>query len=226
MADTTDSSRVISVVIADDQVLFSQGLRRIIEISAPDLRVVGVVADGREVLPEVERTAPDVVLMDVRMPGIDGVEATRQLHEAYPTIRIIMLTTFDNDEYVKQAVEHGAAGYLLKDIPPEELFDAIRAVHSHSIILSPAVARRLSGSMADSPLVADSQSATSGVVTALTDRETEVLELVMQEFDNRSIADRLNLSERTVRNYVSSIYSKLHVGNRFELLRTLRSPRR
>ncbi len=226
MVNTEDDNRVISVVIADDQVLFSQGLRRIIEISAPDIRVVGIVADGREVLPEVIRTAPDVVLMDVRMPGIDGVEATRQLHEAHPLIRIIMLTTFDNDEYVKQAVEYGAAGYLLKDIPPEELFDAIRAVHSHAIILSPAVARRLSGSLTKQLPDSDASSRTEGVTTALTDREAEVLELVMQEFDNRSIAERMNLSERTVRNYVSSIYSKLHVGNRFELLRTLRSPKR
>ncbi len=219
----------ISVMVADDQVLFSQGLRRLFEISAPDIEVIGTAATGRELIDHVERREPDVILMDVRMPDIDGVEATRILHSRYPKVRIIMLTTFDDDEYVTHAVKYGAVGYLLKDIPPEELFDAVRMVRSHSFIASTEVLRKIatpSPSSRPRSNTIESEGLAEGTDAALSDlteREREVVGLILAEYDNRCIAEELCLSERTVRNYVSNVYAKLGVQNRFQLIRCFRS---
>lgn len=221
----------ITVIIADDQALFAQGIRRLFEISAPDIEIVNTAANGCELIQMVDAQQPDVILMDVRMPEVDGVQATRIIHKRYPKIRIIVLTTFDDDQYVTNAVEYGAVGYLLKDIPPEELFEAVRMVRSSSFIASPKVVRKITtASIEDASDLThfsdeQSESVLGPIPSELTERERDVLSLILSEFDNRDIADRLCLSERTVRNYVSSIYAKLDVQSRFELIRAFR-PRR
>ena len=133
----------IRVLLADDQVLFVESLRTVLETRAEDFEVVGVAFNGREALQLVMEKHPDIILMDVRMPEMDGVEATKIIHETYPDIHVLMLTTFDDDEYVVEALNHGAAGYMLKDIPPADLIVSLRAVCKGSIIISPQVANKL-----------------------------------------------------------------------------------
>jgi DNA-binding NarL/FixJ family response regulator len=206
----------LTVIIADDQVLFAQGLRRIIELSAPDLEVVGIARDGREAIALAEQLKPRVILMDVRMPGIDGVEATRVIKRLLPETQIIMLTTFSDEEYIDEALTNGATGYLLKDIRPEDLINTVRSLPSKSIMLSPSVAKK----RFHSPHAIRDVDVRK-MLGSLTPREKDVLDLILKNFGNRSIADTLRLTERTIRNYASIIYSKFSVENRFELLRVL-----
>lgn len=136
-------SETIRVLLVDDQVLFVHGLRTVLEVRGEGISVVGTAGNGREALELVPQLRPDVVLMDVRMPVMDGVEATRLLRESHPEVNIMMLTTFDDDTYVTEALNHGAAGYVLKDIPPDQLVVSIRAVHNGSVLISPQVAKKL-----------------------------------------------------------------------------------
>ncbi len=197
----------IRVLIADDHRLFRQGLRQICE-TVGHLEVVGEAENGEEAVELARRLRPDVVLMDIRMPVRDGVEATRLITESVPSARIIILTMYRQDQYVFEAIKAGARGYLLKDIDEQELVDAVRAVHRGEALIDPGLAarlleefRRLSQSSAE-------------VVEELTPAEMDVLRLVAQGLDNKSIALRLKLSERTVTNRLSEIYQKLHVANR------------
>jgi DNA-binding NarL/FixJ family response regulator len=205
------------VLIVDDQVLFAESLKKVLEIDALDLEVVGIALNGQAAIDVVEKQRPDVVLMDVRMPVLDGVQATRLLHERFPDMHIVVLTTFDDDAYVYEALQYGAEGYLLKDIPPQELIASIRSICAGGVTISPAIARKLveRGYDAADPAVTEPATPrTAELLQSLSRREREVLGLIRDGLDNPDIAARLFLSEQTVRNYVSTIYAKLGVEKR------------
>ncbi len=198
----------IRVLIADDHRLFRQGLRQICE-GLGRLEVVGEAADGQEAVELARRLRPDVILMDINMPVLDGVQATSQIMEDNPAARVIILTMYKQNHYVFEAIKAGARGYLLKDIDEQELVDAVRAVHRGEALIDPGLAARLLDEFRRL-----SQAPAGAEVENLTPAEMEVLRLVAQGADNRAIARQLCLSERTVANRLSEIYDKLHVANR------------
>ncbi len=198
----------IRLLLVDDQRLMRDGLRTLLELE-DDLRVVAEAADGQQALEIYPRHRPDVVLMDIRMPRLDGVEATRRILGAHPEARIIILTTFDDDEYVFEALRAGALGYLLKDVSGAELAAAIRTVAGGGALIEPSVARKVLAEF--SRLPSPPAAAPSADLTA---REREILALIAQGLSNRQIAARLFLAEGTVKNYVSSIFAKLGVSDR------------
>jgi len=205
------SADKIRIVIVDDQSLITQSFKVVLETLAEDIVVVGLAHDGAEAVALVEREKPDVVLMDVRMPNLDGVEATRRIHQGNGAPKIIMLTTFDDDNYVSEAIQAGAVGYLLKDISTDELISSIRAANHGAVLVSPAVARKLIHKDAEKP---DDQALS--ILGTLGRRETEVLRLLAQGLENKEIADKLNIAEQTVKNNISILYTKLGVANRKE----------
>jgi DNA-binding NarL/FixJ family response regulator len=201
----------ISILIADDHPLFRLGLRTRLAMEA-DLSVVGEATTGEEAVEVANSLDPDVVLMDMHMPGGGGIEATRRLRSSHPEIAVLVLTMFDDDS-VFTAMQAGARGYLLKDAEPEVMVRAIRAVAGGEAIFSPSVAKRVLQYFAGARPT-PSQSA----FPELTEREREALALLAQGLTNATIADRLALSPKTVRNYVSSIFSKLQVSDRAEAI--------
>ncbi len=200
----------IRVAIVDDQTLIREGLASLLAL-VPDLTVVGKAADGREALALVAEQAPDVVLMDVRMPGMNGVAATREIRARYPRTHVIVLTTFD-DEYVFESLRAGASGYLLKNADPDHLATAIRAVHAGDSILDPAVTRKVIRR-------ATRPEAEPVLTERLTRREREVLRLMAEGASNAEIAERLCLAEGTVKNHVSHILGKLGARDRTHAVR-------
>ena len=190
----------VRVLVVDDQQLVRDGIASLLGIQ-PGIEVVGTAADGAQALERAAELAPDVVLMDVRMPGLDGVEACGALRRANPAVRVVMLTTFDDDQYVTLALRAGADGYLLKDLGAAELADAVRLAHRGVAPLDAAVARRLAFSA-------------SGDFAELTGRELEILRLVATGATNREIAARVYLSEGTVKNHVSRILGRLGLRDR------------
>ncbi len=205
------------VLLVDDQVLFVESLRKLLQMDAPHIEVIGTAYDGRQAIELALATAPDVVLMDVRMPEVDGVEATRRVKEAMPTTHIVILTKFDDDEYVHRALRFGADGYLLKDTPPGELIASIEAVRQGGVTISPAVARKLVASSAAGG--GGAGGGASEFIAGLSRREKDVLALMGDGYDNGDIAETLCLGEQTVKNYVSTIYDKLHVHKRSQAVR-------
>jgi DNA-binding NarL/FixJ family response regulator len=189
---------MIRVVIADDHAVVRQGLRTFLDLQ-DDIEVVAEAGDGAEALAAAEQHAPDVVLIDLVMPNVDGIEAIRGLRERVPAARAIVLSSFIEDEKLLPAVRAGAAGYLLKDVEPQQLVEAIRTVHAGGALLHPKVASRLLEEMASDPL---------------TPREREVLALIGRGMANKVIARELSLSEKTVKAHVSSILAKLGVSDR------------
>lgn len=216
----------VKILLVDDQQLFVENLRIVIESRTDDMEVVGVAADGREAIDFVDDAPPDVVLMDVRMPGIDGVEATRTIHESHPDVRIIMLTTFDNDEYVHHALQYGAVGYILKNIPPEELFASVRAVVQGAVLMSPSVAQRLvrvpGADILDRVGKAVNKEQALELYRNMTEREREIIGLIARAYSNKDIAENLGIAEQTVKNHLSQIFDKLGVYRRTELMRMFR----
>jgi DNA-binding NarL/FixJ family response regulator len=202
---------VIKVLLCDDQALVRSGFRMILE-ARDDFEVVGEAENGREAVELAAITSPDVILMDVRMPGVDGVEATSTILAGGSTARVLILTTFDLDEYVVRAIRAGASGFLLKDVRPQQLVEAIRVVAAGDALLAPAITRRLLDRFADS--LADTPNA--AVLDDLTGREREILQLVAQGLSNSEIAERLFLGESTVKTHVSSILRKLHLRDRVQ----------
>jgi DNA-binding NarL/FixJ family response regulator len=202
----------ITVLIADDQALVRGGLRLIVN-TQDDMQVVGEASDGREAIELARRLRPDVVLMDIRMPHLDGLEATRQLSsdQALAATRLLILTTFDLDAYVYEALRAGASGFLLKDAPPEQLVDAIRIVARGDALLAPSITRRLIERFLRQPPLAP---AGSKPLDQLTTREREVLELIAHGLSNSEIAVRLYLTEATVKTHVAHIYRKLGLRDR------------
>ncbi len=199
---------MIRVLICDDQVVVREGLRAILS-TARDIEVVGEAGDGADAVEKVALLAPDVVLMDLKMPGVNGVQATRTIRDRYPRTRVLVLTTYDADEWVFDAVRSGAGGYLLKDTSREGLVSAIKGTASGKSFIDPSIAGKLLSHVARS-----APTTQSTVVADLTERELGVLRLLARGLSNSDIAERLYLSEGTVRNYVSSILTKLDVTDR------------
>lgn len=202
----------VRVVVADDQDLIRAGLAMIIDARA-DLTVVGEAADGVEAVAVAERTRPDVVLMDVRMPRQDGIAATRQLVAGGNRARVIMLTTFDLDEHVYAALRAGASAFLLKDTRPGDLAEAVRVVARGEALLAPTVTRRLLDRFAEQ---SPGPPAATGKLAALTARELEVLTLTARALSNAEIAERLYLSTATVKTHVSAVLTKLGLRDRIQ----------
>jgi DNA-binding NarL/FixJ family response regulator len=205
---------MITVLVVDDQPLQRFGFRMLLD-SNPDTEVVGEAGTGAEAVRRVTDLHPDVVLMDVRMPGMDGIEATRRIVEAGGRTRILMLTTFDLDEYAHRALRAGASGFLLKDAHPEELLAGIRAVAAGDAVIAPALTRRLLDAFASRLGVPEPVSADPRLA-ALTDREREILVAVGRGWTNGEIAERLVLSESTVKTHVGRVLAKIGARDRVQ----------
>jgi DNA-binding NarL/FixJ family response regulator len=208
----------IRLLIADDHVFYREGIRALLS-NVPDMQVLGEAASGEEVIARALEWVPDVILMDLKMPGLNGIEATRQIIQTHPEIGILVITMFDDDDSVFAAMRAGARGYLLKDADREELVRAIIAVQRGEAIFSPAIAQRMIQyfSMFRST-TATSRHAADDEFAELTEREREILDLIAQGHNNAAIANRLVLSVKTVQNYVSNILSKLQVADRSQAI--------
>ena len=207
MAET----KPIRLLLVDDQRLLREGMRILLELE-PDLKVVGEAANGVEALARYAELRPDVVLMDVKMPEMDGVAATRQLLIDHPEAKVVILTTFDDDEYVFEGIRAGALGYLLKALSGEELADAIRTVAAGGALIEPSVARKVMAEFARTSH--PSAQTAEKLIEPLSEREIDVLRLLANGLSNREIAGQLFLAEGTVKNYVSSAMQKLSVRDR------------
>jgi len=199
----------IRVVLADDHALFRQGVRRLLE-GAGDIEVVGEAESGEQTVRVVEDAAPDIVLLDVAMPNLSGIDAARMIKTASPRTGIIMLTVHADEEFLFEAIKAGAMGYLLKDCTPDELVRAIRVVHGGEGLLAPSMAAKVMREFARSREARD----LAAVHLPLTQREIEILQQVASGLANKEIAHRLSISERTVKNHLSNIMEKLHVNSR------------
>lgn len=201
----------ISILIADDHTLFRKGVRKMLE-AEEDVRVVGEAATGREALEQARTLMPDVILMDIKMPDLDGIEATRTLRREMPHIGIIFITMFDEDEFVFRGLRAGGRGYILKDADPETMLRAIRAVAHGESLLGPTVAQKVLRQFAALP------GKRVPLVDDLTPREQEVLRLIAEARSNKEIARELSISEKTVKNHINNIFSKLHVYDRTQAM--------
>ena len=221
----------IGIVVADDHQVVRAGFAALLE-TQPDFAVLGTAADGAEAVEACRCVKPDVVLMDVRMPGVDGIEATRQLMAddfGAPTPKVLILTTFDLDEYVFDALRAGASGFLLKDVTAERLFEGVRIVAAGEALLAPGVTRRLISEFARTPapskrsgaaIAPVAAGAVRSAIAALTPRETEVLRLVAEGLSNTEVAARLFVTEETVKTHVSRLLSKLGLRDRTQAVVT------
>ena len=208
----------IRILLADDQELMRMGFRMVID-SQSDLSIVGEAVNGREAVAAAAALSPDVVLMDVRMPELDGIAATKQIIEADERVRIIILTTFDLDEYTYAALRAGASGFLLKDAPPTDLLSAIRAVASGDAVIAPSVTRRLLSAFVEHlPDPSLPEPASDPALELLTRREHEVMLEVARSHSNAEIADRLVLSEATVKTHVGRVLAKLSLRDRVQIV--------
>jgi DNA-binding NarL/FixJ family response regulator len=195
---------MIQILLVEDQTLMRQGLKTILDLE-PGLRVIGEAADGESGVQMALDMRPDVVLMDIQMPRLNGVEATTQLCRQWPEAKVIILTTFDRDDYVYQGVRAGALGYLLKDAPASKLIETIRRVHAGEVFIQPEIASRALREM---------MRPTAARVEPLSEREREVLVLLAQGASNKDISEKLFITEGTVKNHVSNVLSKLQAENR------------
>lgn len=211
----------MNILLVDDQLLFLESLKIVIENLGADMKVVGIAGNGLEAIEQVDSKDVDMVLMDVRMPIMDGVAATKIIKEKHPLIHILMLTTFEDDEYVKDALHNGAAGYMLKNIPPEMLISSIRAVASGAVLISPSVAGHLIDSMYNSnkKAASDLKRDIPDWYNLLNSREKNIIKYLIQGKTNSEIAETIFVGSQTIRNYISVIYSKLDVGNRADAIR-------
>ena len=199
---------MIRVLICDDQAIVCEGLQAILS-TAPDIEVVGVANDGAQAVAMISETQPDVVLMDLKMPVMNGVQATRRIRDQHPKVRVLVLTTYDADEWVFDAIRGGASGYLLKDTPREKLIEAIKDTAEGKTPIDPSVAGKLFAQVVRGTAPPD-----TSIAEGLSEREREVLGLLARGMTNAEIAATLYLSEGTVRNYVSAILEKLDVADR------------
>ncbi len=201
----------IRIVLVDDEAMVRVGLRMVLS-GEPDLEVVGEASDGEEAVAVVQETRPDVVLMDIRMPRVDGIEGSRRVLAAAPDVKVVVLTTFDEDDYVEAALRSGVSGFLLKVAPPERLIDGVRTVASGGGLLDPGVTVRVIESFAGAP----TRARRSEVLDRLTERERDVLALIGRGMSNAEIAAELYLGETTVKTHVSSLLGKLGVRDRVQ----------
>ncbi len=206
---------MIRIVVVDDQTLVRQGIQTLLDLEA-DLTVVGAAANGQQALELIEQTQPDVVLMDVRMPVMDGVAATREISRRWPQIGVIILTTFDDDEYVIEGLKAGARGYMLKDADSSEIVAAVRIVARGEALIQPSITRKV---LAEFARLAGARTSTSTpLVEPLTEREMDVLRGIAAGHSNREIADQLCISEGTVKNHVSNLLAKLDARDRTQAI--------
>jgi DNA-binding NarL/FixJ family response regulator len=199
---------MIKVLICDDQAIIRDGLEMLLKLER-DIEVVGLAQDGAEAVELAARRSPDLALMDLKMPGMNGVEATRRIRAQHPEIKVLVLTTYDDDAWLFDALRAGASGYLLKDTPREKVIEAVRGTAAGKTYLDPAVAGKLTGQVAGEP-----HQPAGVIVEKLTERERDVLRLLARGLSNPEIAAQLHLSEGTVRNHVSAIFTKLNVSDR------------
>jgi DNA-binding NarL/FixJ family response regulator len=203
---------VIRVIVVDDQALVRSGFRMILD-AQPDVEVVGEAENGRDAVELAAVSSADVILMDIRMPELDGIEATARILEAQPETKILILTTFDLDEYVTRALRAGASGFLLKDVRPAQLVEAIRVIASGDALLAPSVTRRLLDQFASGL-----ETRTPVELEQLTEREREILLLVAEGLSNAELAERLFVGESTVKTHVSAVLRKLQLRDRVQLV--------
>jgi NarL family two-component system response regulator LiaR len=204
--------RKIRILIADDHAVVREGTRRILE-QEPDMEVVGEAGDGEEAVNLATSLKPDVAIVDVSMPKMDGIEATRKIKAACPSINVLILSAYDDDQFIFSLLEAGAAGYLLKSIRSRELLDAIRAVYSGESVLHPSIARKVLNRFVST---SDRPTESKEPLGVLSDREMEVLKLAAKGFSNQDIAEKLCLSIRTVQGHLGHIFNKLQVSSRTE----------
>jgi DNA-binding NarL/FixJ family response regulator len=212
-------AEAIRLLVVDDQELMRDGLLAILE-RQPGIQIVGAAADGAEALRLLDTAAPEVILMDVRMPVMDGVQATAEICRRLPQVRVLMLTTFDDETYIIEALKAGAVGYILKNIPAKELAEAVRMAHRGVVQLDPAAAAKLVARLSSPSVGADVRERRPALPAAafgLTEREREVTELVASGANNREIAERLVISEGTVKSHISSILSQLGLRDRTQI---------
>ncbi len=201
---------MIRVMLVDDQIILAEGIKSVLETSG-DIQVCGIAADGAQALNLAQKDNPDVILMDIRMPGMNGVVATKKIKEVLPDVKIIILTTFDDSDYILSAINGGACGYLLKDIGSTALIDAIRNAYAGDTILPSKIAKKITDAAL---MVSDDREVRLKRAFGLSDREAGIAIMMADGFTNRQIASALKLSDGTARNYISSIYLKLEVENR------------
>lgn len=207
---------MIKVLIADDQELIRQSLQIVLD-SKPEIEVTDIAANGQEVIRSIRKKRPDVILMDIRMPKMDGVQCTKIIKENYPDIKIIILTTFDDDEYVYNALKFGASGYLLKGVSMDELENAIVTVYNGRAMINPDIATKVLRLFSQMAKADYTISVGNKGVEELTKTEWKIIHQVEQGAANKEIAEKLNLSEGTVRNYLSAILNKLDLRDRTQL---------
>jgi len=198
----------MKILLCDDQAVIRDGLEMLLTLEK-DLQVVASASDGAEAIELAAQKQPDLILMDLKMPGVNGIEATREIHARFPHIKILVLTTYDDDEWVFDAIRAGASGYLLKDTPRQKIIEAIRGTMEGKSFLDPAVAGKLMNQISS-----NQKQPASILAEKLTERELDVLRLLAKGFNNSDIAGQLHLSEGTVRNHVSAILEKLGVSDR------------
>ena len=208
----------IKVMITDDQRLMREGLKTILDLEQ-DLTVVELAENGRDALNKIAEAQPDVILMDIRMPIMNGVECTGIIKQQYPKIKVLILTTFDDDEFIIDALKNGAVGYMLKDLSSEKLVGAIKDAYNGNSIMQPEIAAKVISHITGSTLgpIHNNAVLEQSFISELTDREKNVLQLVGKGMSNNEIAKKLYISEGTVKNYISNLYSKLEVNDRSKL---------
>lgn len=204
-----------NILIVDDQLLFAESLKIVLETRGKNLHIVSIAANGKEAVRMAEIHRPHVILMDIRMPEMNGVEAVRIIKEKHPEIIILMLTTFDDEHYIHNALNNGATGYLLKNTPPEKLISSIYAAHSGMVLISPAIIRHLTHDYR----APDLSTERPWWLDELSNREKQVLKLIVNGLSNKEICDELFLAEQTVKNHVSLIYSKMESRDRTQTIR-------
>lgn len=202
--------KLINVLIVDDEKILQDGLKAILETD-PSIRVISAAAEGKAAVEIIERNKPDVVLMDIRMPGMNGVECTRVIKEKWPELAVLVLTTFNDEEFISDALKYGASGYLLKDISGEKLIQTVKDAYNGEVVLPAKVAAKIVGKMKESQ---DSFENRLKTRLKLSGRETDIAVMLAEGFTNRQIASALYISEGTVKNYTSAVYAKLEVADR------------
>jgi DNA-binding NarL/FixJ family response regulator len=207
-----NQSSPIRLLVVDDQMLISHGLKAMLEIE-PELQVVGIAENGKTAVQQVASLQPDLVLMDMRMPVMDGREATRLISQQFPDVKVLVLSTFDDDQYIKDSIQAGAKGYLLKDMPSEELIQAIHLTHRGYTQLAPGLMQKLITNDAE----INFSRSTLEQLSQLTDREQEVLKLISNGATNREIAQQLYIAEGTVKTHITHLLSRLNLRNRAQL---------
>lgn len=205
---------MIKVMIADDQTILAEGIKNVLETS-DQIEVIALVSDGAEAIRKIAENKPDVVLLDIRMPNMNGVVATKEIKTRWPEIKVIILTTFDDSDYILNAINYGASGYLLKDINAESLIGAVKNAMSGDLILPSKIAKKIASA---AKMVSSDKEIKLKKKFNLSDREVEIALMVYDNFNNRQISSALKISEGTTRNYISAIYVKLNAESRTQAI--------